>query len=215
MKRLLFFLLFVLLGCQQPIGQITAAFEQYQGYCVTNTQPQEKLLQLPAVQIGQPLTIRFNHFLCEQKACQKKVFLDNIMFLDAAKKCVGENCPLCEDTDGDGYRANQERCKREQQHDCNDQDATVKPGAQEVCDQKDNDCDGTTDEEGVCTQIQPTEECNGQDDDGDGKTDEAEDNPCHDMALECVAGQCREPSVACADPEDCPFGECENGQCVG
>jgi hypothetical protein len=35
--------------------------------------------------------------------------------------------------------------------DCNDSDATIYPGAAEVCDSKDNDCDGLTDEEATLT----------------------------------------------------------------
>ncbi len=41
------------------------------------------------------------------------------------------------DTDGDGYNAGV---------DCNDADATIYPGAPELCDLKDNDCDGLIDE---------------------------------------------------------------------
>ena len=43
------------------------------------------------------------------------------------------------DGDGDGYEAGG--------GDCNDADATIFPGAVEVCDNKDNDCDGTADED--------------------------------------------------------------------
>jgi len=51
------------------------------------------------------------------------------------------HCPFSQggvyaDSDGDGYR---------QDTDCNDQDPTVHPGAAEICDLKDNDCDGTGD----------------------------------------------------------------------
>ncbi len=42
-----------------------------------------------------------------------------------------------EDADGDGYPDD---------IDCNDQDAAVHPGASELCDSIDNDCDGATDE---------------------------------------------------------------------
>ncbi|MFV2056859.1 MAG: MopE-related protein, partial [Thiohalomonadales bacterium] len=41
------------------------------------------------------------------------------------------------DNDGDGFPATQ---------DCNDNDATIRPGALELCDGKDNNCDGEIDE---------------------------------------------------------------------
>jgi hypothetical protein len=52
------------------------------------------------------------------------------------------NQPVCvpPDDDDDGVNQND---------DCDDNDATVYPGATEICDFKDNDCDGTTDE-GTC-----------------------------------------------------------------
>ena len=42
------------------------------------------------------------------------------------------------DADGDGYNA---------EEDCNDNQAAVNPGAEELCDGLDNNCDGTVDED--------------------------------------------------------------------
>ncbi|MEW6443866.1 MAG: right-handed parallel beta-helix repeat-containing protein [bacterium] len=50
---------------------------------------------------------------------------------------------LCADVDGDGYPA-RDGCGAEQ--DCNDGDAAIHPGADEVCDGIDNDCSGIKDE---------------------------------------------------------------------
>ena len=47
------------------------------------------------------------------------------------------------DTDGDGYGVN----------DCDDGDAEIHPGADEVCDGADNDCDGEADEDAVDEEV--------------------------------------------------------------
>ena len=55
------------------------------------------------------------------------------------------NCPaVCTDNDGDGYAVEGGECGPV---DCNDADATVSPGAEEICaDSIDNDCDAQIDE---------------------------------------------------------------------
>jgi hypothetical protein len=61
------------------------------------------------------------------------------------------------DTDGDGYN---------EQDDCNDNDAAINPGATEVCDLVDNDCDDSVDEDVTTTFYGDLEE-----DGGDGYGD--------------------------------------------
>jgi len=61
----------------------------------------------------------------------------------------------CTDADGDGYGAREPQggaglaCRRPEV-DCDDDDPSVYVGATELCDQKDNNCNGHTDEERVC-----------------------------------------------------------------
>jgi len=50
---------------------------------------------------------------------------------------AGSVDPSCQDADGDGVRANQ---------DCDDNDAKTYPGAHELCDGKDNNCNSQVDE---------------------------------------------------------------------
>jgi hypothetical protein len=51
---------------------------------------------------------------------------------------IGDACDTCTDVDKDNYCA--------EINDCDDNDANIHPGATEVCDGKDNNCNGSTDE---------------------------------------------------------------------
>src|SRR5207237_3614802 len=55
---------------------------------------------------------------------------------------VSGKCPGCVDRDGDGYGIGLD-CLGP---DCDDSDPTVHPGAPEICDGRDNNCDGRIDE---------------------------------------------------------------------
>jgi len=72
-----------------------------------------------------------------------------------------------EDSDGDGWTTGE--------GDCNDRDADIHPGATEVCDGRDNDCDGEVDE---------------------GLLDDTG---------ECTYGNCNEILAAIPDAEDGPY----------
>ena len=92
----------------------------------------------------------------------------------------------------EGYVANND--------DCNDNNVDINPGAEEVCDDVDNDCDGQVDEGGVC---------------GEGCQDEDEDGVCDNEDL-CEGfpnvdddndGICNEDDACPVDPENDADGD--------
>lgn len=78
---------------------------------------------------------------------------------------VGDACDTDDDNDGDPDTS-----------DCNDFDETINSGATEVCDGVDNNCDGNTDEGGVCAS------CTDNDGDGYGEFGDAS---CTNSGVDC------------------------------
>lgn len=130
------------------------------------------------------------------------------------------NQTFCADADGDGHGApsgvTKIDCKPSEgfgacDGDCDDRNEAFHPGAEEVCDLLDNDCDGEVDEgvrpvcgfglcarrarscrEGDCTPGEPVPEtCNAYDDDCDGVADNGDPAElCGNSGSRCVAGHC-------------------------
>jgi hypothetical protein len=121
------------------------------------------------------------------------------------------------DSDGDGYGwaqgAPSSGCggggRAQNNTDCDDTSRAINPGAMEICNQRDDDCDGQTDEgarvrcgEGWCARLGPTcreqdcvpggpliERCNALDDDCDGVVDDGE---LCGAGASCLEGTCVE-----------------------
>lgn len=81
--------------------------------------------------------------------------IDGLDFAEWALYWKSDCSPVCEfiDADGDHYPESVTECSVMKVADCNDTDPNSNPGAAEICDGGDNDCDGDTDEAGAlgCT----------------------------------------------------------------
>ena len=136
------------------------------------------------------------------------------------------------DVDGDGYGwavgAPMSGCggggRAQNNMDCDDSNRNINPGAMEICNQKDDDCDGQADEgakvrcgEGWCGRFGPTcnpvdcvpgppmaERCNAFDDDCDGVIDNGD---LCGSGVACVMGKCVVGAVVDAGPSPSPSSD--------
>lgn len=118
------------------------------------------------------------------------------------------------DADGDGVPAGS---------DCDDADATVYNGAPELCDTKDNDCDGAVDEGNVCCPDNDADgwsTCDGDCDDSNSNNSpeavevcDGEDNDCDGQVDEDDVCECAPAGTPCDDGNACTVNDTEDGAC--
>ncbi|RME78688.1 hypothetical protein D6774_00420 [Candidatus Woesearchaeota archaeon] len=109
-------------GCGGTYNQYweTSGCPQGQGYCVQSTQCTYNDEPIPT----------------SETSCTDGIDNDCNDLTDCEEPSCSTNA-YCIDADGDGFS---------QAEDCNDNDASIKPGAQELCDNQDNNCNGQVDE---------------------------------------------------------------------
>ena len=121
-----------------------------------------------------------------------------LLSLLACKDATQDTAPLFADADQDGFNA---------ADDCDDDNASVYPGASEVCDGLDNDCDGTADN-GASDAVVWYQDADG---DGFGDTDATLEACTVPAGYSAVAGDCDDSSIYinpgaveddCTDPVD-------------
>jgi hypothetical protein len=101
-------------------------------------------------------------------------------------KIITEGCKDCTDEDGDGYIDGV--CANDTvKYDCNDADASIHPGATEICDMVDQDCDGKIDEDfdadgdgySICAEIPDCDDDNNEIYPGADEQSDDQDNDCN------------------------------------
>jgi parallel beta-helix repeat protein len=115
-------------------------------------------------------------------------------------------CQTCTDNDGDGYGKPASPTCAHTELDCNDNDASIHPGANEICtDGQDNDCDQYTDcADSDCSQDPACQSCT--DNDGDGYGNPAS-STCAHPELDCNDN---DPNIHPGATETCDNGIDEN-----
>ena len=161
-----------------------------------------------------------------------------VLFLSAlVTGCPEPEVPDCIDIDQDGYGHpdfTRIGCSAGEEPDCDDTDDGVNPGAAEVCDGLDNNCDGHTDgkEEVPWTDYYPDEDGDGYGVEGEGKVnacaapegyadiaDDCDDsdpdvNPGEDeVACDGIDNDCDEATVDEFDGDGDGYDACDDGDC--
>jgi predicted outer membrane repeat protein len=90
---------------------------------------------------------------------------------------AGVGTPSEADDDGDGFSP--------ADGDCDDGDASVNPGAEEICDGADNDCDGAVPEDEADADYDGWRDCDGDCDDGDANVYPGAPEICDDKDSDC------------------------------
>lgn len=130
-----------------------------------------------------------NIFACEQDsdciAPNVCIFADEDSDQGICRRRPPEVEPECQDNDGDNFGVG-DACAGP---DCNDDDDTVYPGALELCDGKDNDCDCAEDDSCDSPSLEIIDEVTSCESDEDCEALEDAD-PESDNGMRCVDGAC-------------------------
>ncbi|NJL44545.1 MAG: hypothetical protein HC945_04525, partial [Nitrosarchaeum sp.] len=134
---------------------------------------------------------------CEGTQFPEEATCQGLGYLEGTPTCqaclISESGCSCRDKDGDGYGAQGTGCALHTE-DCNDQDAQVRPEAEDVCDGIDNDCDGIIDntqdydQDGYTLCTGDCDESNPQVYPGASETCDGIDNNCNGLIDETQTG---------------------------
>jgi hypothetical protein len=118
----------------------------------------------------------------------------------------------CDDSDGDGFGVNGDpSCPGGEEPDCDDEDPATYPGADELCDGLDNDCDGTVPDDELDRDGDGFAECAGDCDDEDPDTYPGADELCDGLDNSCDGVVPEDEADADGDGYRPCEGDCDDG----